>query len=95
MKKVNPLLKDANDLKLKKHYDNAISKYREAVSIIRLKGKDLEDREAEVNRVNSLINQTFSTEIKDIISQPKELVKDKKFDEAREKLKNATNVREH
>ena len=95
MKKVNPLLKDANDLKLKKHYDDAISKYREAVSYIRLKGRDLEDREAEVNRVNSLINKTFSTEIRDIISQAKELVKDKKFDEARDQLKNATIISEN
>ena len=95
MKKVNPLLKDANELKLKKHYDEAISKYREAVSIIRLKGKDLEDREAEVNRVNSLINQTFSTEIRDIISQSKQLVKDKKFEDARDQLKNAMNISEN
>ncbi|MHA1255621.1 MAG: tetratricopeptide repeat protein [Promethearchaeota archaeon] len=95
MKKVNPLLKDANELKLKKHYDEAISKYREAVSYIRLKGRELEDREAEVNRVNSLINQTFSTEIRDIISQAKELVKDKKFDEARDQLKNATIISEN
>jgi len=95
MKKVNPLLKDANDLKLKKHYNDAISKYREAVSYIRLKGKDLEDREAEVNRVNSLINKTFSAEIRDIISQAKELVKDKKFDEAGEQLKNAMVISEN
>ena len=81
MKKVNPLLRDANDLKSKKHYNEAVSKYREAVSYIRLKGKDLEDREAEVNRVSTLINQTFSSEIRDIISQSKQLVKDKKFDE--------------
>lgn len=95
MKKVNPLLKDANDLKSKKHYDEAVSKYREAVSYIRLKGKDLEDREAEVNRVNSLINQTFSTEIRDIISQSKQLVKEKKFDDARDQLKNAMNISEN
>ena len=95
MKKVNPLLKDANELKLKKHYDDAISKYREAISIIRLKGKDLEDREAEVNRVNSLINKTFSTEIRDIISQAKQLVKEKKFEDARDQLKNAMNISEN
>ena len=95
MKKINPLLRDANDLKLKKHYDEAVSKYREAVSYIRLKGKNLEDREAEVNRVNSLINQTFSTEIRDIISQSKQLVKEKKFDEARDQLKNAMNISEN
>jgi len=95
MKKVNPLLKDANELKLKKHYDEAISKYREAVSYIRLKGKDLEDREAEVNRVNSLINQTFSTEIRDVISQTKQLVKEKKFEDARDQLKNAMNISEN
>ena len=95
MKKVNPLLKDANELKLKKHYDEAVSKYREAVSYVRLKGKDLEDREAEVNKVISLINQTFSTEIRDIISQSKQLVKDKKFDEARDQLKNAINISEN
>ena len=95
MKKINPLLRDANDLKLKKHYDDAVSKYREAVSYIRLKGKDLEDREAEVNRVTSLINKTFSTEIRDIISQAKQLVKDKKFDDARDQLKNAMNISEN
>ena len=95
MKKVNPLLKDANDLKSKKHYDEAVSKYREAVSYIRLKGKDMEDREAEVNRVNSLINQTFSTEIRDIISQSKQLVKEKKFDDARDQLKNAMDISEN
>ena len=95
MKKVNPLLKDANDLKLKKHYDEAVSKYREAVSYIRLKGKNMEDRETEVNRVNSLLYKTFSTEIRDIISQAKQLVKEKKFDDARDQLKNAMSISEN
>ncbi len=89
MKKLNPILKEADNLKKKKKYDDAVTKYREAISFIRLKGKDMENREVEVSNVISLLNQTLSAEIHDIITQANQLGWDKKFDEALNELNNA------
>ena len=92
MKKLNPILKEADNLKKKKKYDDAVTKYREAISFIRLKGKDMENREVEVSNVISLLNQTFSAEIQDIITQANQLGWDKKFDEALNELNNALSI---
>jgi len=92
MKKLNPILKDANDLKNKRNYADAVTKYREAISFIRLKGKDMEDRELEVKNVIVLIDQTFSAEIGNHIIQAKQLIDEKNFEGAENQLKNAMNT---
>ncbi len=92
MKKITPILKDANELKNKERYDDAVSKYREAISFIRLKGKDMEDRELEVDNVTSMINETFSAEIGDVINKSYQLTENKKYSEALNELNNALSI---
>ncbi|MFX0186135.1 MAG: tetratricopeptide repeat protein [Candidatus Hodarchaeota archaeon] len=89
LKKLNPILQEADDLTNKKNYKEAVRKYREGINFLRLKATSMEDREIEVKKIIKKIDQTYSAEINDVIKQTNHLVEIKEFDEAINNLNNA------
>ena len=86
LKKLDGIIKDADALKGKKNYVEAVRKYREGINFLRLKATDMEGREEEVSKITGMINQTHSAEIEDVIGQGRKLGLAKKFTEAMEKF---------
>ncbi|TFG24683.1 MAG: tetratricopeptide repeat protein [Promethearchaeota archaeon] len=92
LKKLTPIIKEADNLKNKKNYKEAVRKYREGITYLRVKAAGMEDREVEVSNIIAKINQTHSAEINDVIDQTMQLVEKKELDEAIKKLKYAIDV---
>jgi len=92
LKKLDGIIKDADTLKGKKNYVEAVRRYREGINFLRLKATDMEGREEEVSKITGMINQTHSAEIIDVIAQGRKLVSSNKFAEAMEKFKYAMEI---
>ena len=82
LKKLNPILKEANSLKSQNNYEDAVRKFREGISFIRLKVKDYDEREAEVEKILEEIDKTHSEEISYIREKVKLSTEEKELDEA-------------
>jgi tetratricopeptide (TPR) repeat protein len=92
MKKLNPILKEANTFKSEKNFEDAVRKFREAISFIRLNIKDYDEREVEVENVLAEIDNTYSVQISDITSNAKGIVKEKQFNKGFTLYDDALNV---
>ncbi len=82
LKKLNPILKEANNLKNQNNYEDAVRKLREGISFIRLKVKDYDEREAEVEKIVEEIDSTHSEHINYIREQVKVATEEKALNEA-------------
>ena len=82
LKKLNPILKEANNLKNQNNYEDAVRKFREGVSFIRLKVKDYDEREAEVEKIVEEIDTTHSEHINYIRAQVKVATEEKALNDA-------------
>ncbi|MBD3255562.1 MAG: tetratricopeptide repeat protein [Candidatus Lokiarchaeota archaeon] len=92
LKKVKPYLKEGDKLKEKKEYEEAVRSYREGISILRIKGTDLEDREEEVEKIMDLIDKAYSSQIDDIIENAEKLREKQDFTESNNALKAALEI---
>ncbi|MFX1296636.1 MAG: tetratricopeptide repeat protein, partial [Promethearchaeota archaeon] len=91
-KKLDPILKEADTLKNKKNYKEAVRKYREGINFLRLKATAMEDREVEVSKIMEKIDQTHSAEIHDVLEEVTKLTDKKEFEGAFKKLNEATDI---
>jgi len=82
LKKLNPILKEANSLKSQNNYEDAVRKFREGISFVRLKVKDYDEREAEVEKIIEEIDKTHSEHISYIREKVKLSTEEKKLDDA-------------
>ena len=92
LKKLNPILKEANTLKSQKNYEDAVRKLREGISFIRLNIKEYEEREQEVENLLAEIDKTYSEQIIHIKDMVKQLNEEKNFDDAVKSLDEAIQV---
>ncbi len=92
LKKLNPILSEADALKSKKNYVDAVRKYREGINFLRLKATDMEGREDEVNNIMVKINDVHCVEIGDIIANATKLTDSKAFNEVIQDLNRALKV---
>jgi len=92
LKKLNPILSEADALKSKKNYVDAVRKYREGINFLRLKATDMEGREDEVNNIMAKIDDVHCVEIDDIIANATKLADSKKFNESIQDLNRALKV---
>jgi tetratricopeptide (TPR) repeat protein len=89
LKKLNPILKEANNYKNQKNYEDAVRKFREGISFIRLNIKEYEEREQEVDNLLAEIDKTYSEQISDINNNVNQLIKEKNFNDALKSLDEA------
>ena len=82
LKKLNPILKEANNLKKQNNYEDAVRKFREGISFVRLKVKDYDEREAEVEEILEEIDKTYSEHINYIKEKAKLATGERKLDDA-------------
>ncbi len=82
LKKLNPILKEANNLKNQNNYEDAVRKFREGISFVRLKVKEYDEREAEVEKIIEEIDKTHSEEISYIREKVKLSTEEGKHDDA-------------
>ncbi|TFG07177.1 MAG: tetratricopeptide repeat protein [Promethearchaeota archaeon] len=94
-KKLKSIQKEAYNLKNQKNYEDAVRKFREGITYLRLNIKEYDEREAEVDKIVEEIDRTYSKKLNDILNKVKELLDHKKFDDAHKMLKEATEVNEN
>ena len=92
LKKLNLIIEEANDLKDKNKFQKAIQKLQEALSFIEDKVKDPADKNTEIENIKNAINQTYSVEVDNIVTQAIHLTAQKKFDDAKNEFQNALQV---
>ncbi len=92
LKKLNPILKEANNLKSQKNYEDAVRKFREGISFVRLKIKEYDDREAEVENLLAEIDKTYSEQINDIMDKVRQSTEEKNLNDAFKLLDDANAV---
>ncbi len=92
LKKLNLIIEEANALKDQNKFQKAIQKLREALDFIEDKVKDPEDKNTEIENIKNAINQTYSVEVDNIVTQAIHLTAQKKFDNAKNEFQSALQV---
>ncbi len=95
LKKLNLIIEEANDLKNKNNFSKAIKKFQEALDFIDLKVKEEEDKNTEIDNIKNAINQTYSTQVDNVVQGGIHFTAQKKFDKAKEEFQNALKIVEN
>ncbi|MFW9900417.1 MAG: tetratricopeptide repeat protein [Candidatus Thorarchaeota archaeon] len=92
LKKLNLIIEEGNTLKDKNKFEEAVKKFQEALNFIEDKVKAPEDKTTEIENIRNTINQTYSVQIDNIVTQAIHLTSQKKFDKAKEEFRKALQV---
>lgn len=94
-KKVEQMIQESDKLKNKKNYGKAVSKLRETLDFVRAKVKDLTERKPELERIKSIIIQTYLTQIQNEIEKSINQANQEEFVDAIETLKSSLEAAEN
>ncbi len=88
-KKLNVIIKDSENFLNKKNYTNAIRKLREGLSLIRTKVKDNEEKQEELERLKSRMDEIYKIQIDFTINHSNDLGNEKDFENALDEFNKA------
>ncbi len=94
-KKLRPIIKEGNELRNQKKYEEAIERYRRGIDFVKTNSKDPKQGEADIKTIVVKIDDTFSAQISDISEKTTILVQNKEFEDAITKLNEALILAEH
>jgi tetratricopeptide (TPR) repeat protein len=92
IKKLNQIIEEANAFKDKNKFQKAIDKFEQALNFINIKVDDLNDKKIEIANIRNAMNQTYSTEINNIIQESIRLTAQMEYEKARVNFKNALRI---
>ncbi|MFX1568630.1 MAG: hypothetical protein ACFFCV_09700 [Promethearchaeota archaeon] len=92
LKKLNLIIEEGNSLKDKNKFEDAVKKFQEALNFIEDKVKVPADKTTEIENIKNTINQTYSVQIDNIVTQAIHLTSQKKFEKAKEEFQKALQV---
>ncbi len=92
LKKLNLIIEEANALKDKSKCQRAIEKFQDAIAFIEDKVKVPEEKTTEIDNIKNAINQTYSVQIDNIVTQAIHLTSQKNFDKAKDEFQNALRI---
>ena len=94
LKKLNAIIEEANSLKNKNKFDNAIKKFHDAITFISIKVIEPKDKKVEISNINNAINQTYSVQIDSIINDSIHLAAQKEFRKTEKLFQDALKIAE-